>query len=144
DMPVSSSLRRYARPGGRSPTIVHVHGGPPVRADGWGGGFGVREAQLFASRGYGVFVPQFSITPGVGAKIYYGGFGTMGRQMSEDHEDALKWAIDQGFADPARACISGGSYGGYAALQAMVKTPGLFKCAIAGMAPTDMEFQATS
>ena len=64
--------------------------------------------------------------------------------MSEDHEDALKWAVDQGFADPQRACISGASYGGYAALQAMVKTPGLFKCAIAGLAPTDMEFQITT
>jgi dipeptidyl aminopeptidase/acylaminoacyl peptidase len=64
--------------------------------------------------------------------------------MSEDHEDALKWAVDEGFADPERACISGASYGGYAALQAMVKTPGLFKCAIAGLAPTDMEYQITT
>jgi dipeptidyl aminopeptidase/acylaminoacyl peptidase len=80
----------------------------------------------------------------MGGKIYYSGFGSYGKQMSDDHEDALKWAIEQGFADPQRACISGASYGGYAALWALIRTPGLFKCAIAGMAPTDMEFQATS
>ena len=127
------------------PTVVHIHGGPTVRADTFGvGSFGNREGQLFASRGYAVVVPNFRITPGLGNKIYTSGFGTIGRQMSEDHEDALKWAIEQGYTDPKRACISGASYGGYAALQAMVKTPDLFKCAIAGLAVTDLVYQNTS
>ena len=42
------------------------------------------------------------------------------------------------------ACISGASYGGYASLQAMVKTPDLFKCAIAGLAVADLVYQNTS
>ena len=137
-------LPKDAKPGAKLPTIVHIHGGPHARADSWANGFGVLEAQIFASRGYAVVLPNFRITPGFGGKIYYSGFGSYGKQMSEDHEDALKWAVDQGFADPARVCISGASYGGYAALQAMVKTPGLFKCAIAGLAPTDVEFQITT
>ncbi|MCF6216638.1 MAG: S9 family peptidase [Emcibacter sp.] len=37
-------------------------------------------------------------------------------------------------ADPNRLCILGGSYGGYAALQSLVKEPGLYKRAVA-MAP---------
>ena len=89
-------------------------------------------------------VPNFRITPGMGNKIYSAGFGTIGRQMSEDHEDALQWAIDQGYTDSKRTCISGASYGGYAALQAMVKTPDLFKCAVAGLAVTDLTYQLTS
>jgi dipeptidyl aminopeptidase/acylaminoacyl peptidase len=137
-------LPKDAQPGVKLPTIVHIHGGPAARADHWGSGFGVTEGQLFASRGYAVVVPNFRITPGFGGKIYYSGFGSFGKQMSEDHEDAVKWAIDQGIADPKRICISGASYGGYAALQAMIKTPDLFKCAIAGLAVTDMEFQITS
>ena len=56
----------------------------------------------------------------------------------------MKWAVDQGYTDPKRVCISGASYGGYAALQAMVKTPDMFKCAIAGHAPVDLVFQNTS
>jgi dipeptidyl aminopeptidase/acylaminoacyl peptidase len=137
-------LPKGYKEGTKLPTIVHIHGGPAARADTFGGGFGYIEGQLFASRGYAVVVPNFRITPGMGQKIYQAGFSTIGRQMSEDHEDALKWAIDQGFADPKRACISGASYGGYAALQALVKTPDLFKCAIAGLAVTDLVYQNTS
>ena len=137
-------LPKDYKPGTRLPTILHIHGGPFARADTFRGGFGVREGQLFASRGYAVVVPNFRITPGMGNKIYSAGFGSVGRQMSEDHEDAFKWAIDQGYADPKRACISGASYGGYAALQAMVKTPDMFKCAIAGLAVTDFQYQLTT
>ncbi len=132
------------KPGSKIPTIVHVHGGPMARADYWGGGFGVLEGQLFASRGYAVIVPNFRITPGLGGKNYYAGFGSFGRQMIEDHEDAVNWAVQQGFADPARVCISGGSYGGYAALMGPAKNPGFYKCAISGMAPTDMKYQLTT
>lgn len=132
------------KPGTKLPTIVHIHGGPHARADTYGRGFGYSEGQLFASRGYAVVVPNFRITPGLGSKIYEAGFGSIGRRMSEDHEDALKWAVEQGYTDPSRACISGGSYGGYAALQAMVKTPNLFKCAIAGLAVTDFKYQLTT
>jgi len=132
------------KPGTKLPIVVHIHGGPSVRADQFGRGFGFIEGQLFASRGYAVLVPNFRITPGLGSKIYTAGFGTYGRQMPDDHEDALKWAVIEGFADPKRACISGASYGGYAGLQAMVKTPELFKCAVAGLAPADMVYQNTS
>ena len=137
-------LPKGYKEGTKLPTILHIHGGPSARADFFGRGFGFIEGQLFASRGYAVVVPNFRITPGMGNKIYSAGFGTIGRQMSEDHEDALKWAVDQGYADPKRACISGASYGGYASLQAMVKTPDLFKCAVAGLAVTDLVFQNTS
>jgi len=137
-------LPKGYKQGDKLPTVVHIHGGPSVRADRFGSGFGFIEGQLFASRGYAVVVPNFRITPGIGSKVYTAGFGTIGRQMSEDHEDALKWAVEQGFADPKRACISGASYGGYASLQAMVKTPDLFKCAVAGLAVADLVYQNTS
>ena len=137
-------LPKGAKLGDKLPTVVHIHGGPTSRADTYASGFGYKEAQVLASRGYAVVVPNFRITPGFGGKIYYSGFGTFGKQMSEDHEDAVKWAVDQGIADPQRICISGASYGGYAALHAMVKTPTLFKCAVAGLAVTDMEYQITT
>ena len=137
-------LPKDYKAGTKLPTILHIHGGPFARADTFGRGFGFIEGQLFASRGYAVVVPNFRVTPGLGNKIYASGFGTYGRQMSEDHEDALKWAVEQGYTDPKRACISGASYGGYAALWAMVKTPDLFKCAVAGLAPTDLEYQRTT
>ncbi|MBL8519302.1 MAG: S9 family peptidase, partial [Betaproteobacteria bacterium] len=138
-------LPRGYKPGTKLPTIVHIHGGPHVRADTYANGFGYREGQLFAAHGYAVIVPNFRITPGLGSKIYYSGFGSFGRQMSDDHEDALKWGIEQGFVDPDRVCMSGASYGGYAPLQALARnTNDMWKCAVAGLAVTDLEYQLTS
>lgn len=148
EIPSYYFLPAGAKPGDKLPTVVHIHGGPSVRADSWGtlwdGGFGVAEAQFLASRGYAVVLPNFRVTPGLGTKIYLAGRGTIGRKMSEDHEDAAHWAVAQGFADPKRMCITGASYGGYATLQALVKTPDLFKCGIAGLSVSDLERQLTS
>ena len=58
--------------------------------------------------------------------------------MQDDVTDGTKHLIDQGIADPDRICIVGWSYGGYAALMGAVKTPDLFKCAVAGAAVTDI------
>ena len=138
-------LPRDHKPGTRLPTIVHIHGGPMARDVVQGGrfgySFGVREAQILASRGYAVVLPNFRVTPELGSDIYYAGFGTYGKQMSDDHEDAVKWAIDQGFADPAKVCISGASYGGYAALHAVSRPTNPFACAISGLPVTDLKFQ---
>lgn len=148
EIPSYYFLPRGYKPGDKLPTVVHIHGGPFARADRWAplwaGGFGVAEAQLLASRGYAVVLPNFRVTPGLGKKIYLAGFNSIGRQMSEDHEDAAKWAVEQGFADPARMCISGASYGGYATLQALVKTPDLFKCGVAGLSVSDLDLQLRS
>lgn len=138
-------LPRNHKAGERLPTVVHIHGGPHVRADAWGRwSFGAREAQLLASRGYAVILPNFRITPGLGSKVFYSGFGAYGRQMVQDHVDAAKWGIAQGFADPARICISGASYGGSAVLMSMAQAPEVFKCGIAGLLVSDKKMQLTS
>lgn len=134
-----------AKKGDRLPTVVHIHGGPHVRADYWGfSSFGAREGQLFASRGYAVIVPNFRMTPGFGTKIFRAGQRQFGKAMQEDIEDAADWAIAQGIADANRICLSGASYGGYAALMGVAKTPDKYRCAIAGLAVTDIELLLTS
>lgn len=135
------------QPGMKHPTVVHIHGGPMARADtwGWGGGFGVMEAQILASRGYAVILPNFRVTPEMGRKIYEAGLkGAIGKSMSDDHEDAAKWGIDQGFVDAERICISGASYGGYASLWALIRSNHIFKCGVAGLVVSDFEPQLTS
>ena len=138
-------LPRNYKPGTRLPTVVHIHGGPHVRADIWGGwSIAVREAQLLASRGYAVIVPNFRITPGLGSKVFYSGFGAYGRQMVDDHVDAAKWGIAQGFADPERICITGASYGGSAVIMSMARAPDVFRCGISGLIAADKQLQLTS
>jgi dipeptidyl aminopeptidase/acylaminoacyl peptidase len=59
--------------------------------------------------------------------------------MQDDLTDAVRWVIDQGYADPDRVCISGGSYGGYAALAGATFTPDLYKCAISQVGPSNLK-----
>jgi acetyl esterase/lipase len=137
-------LPKDRKPGEKLPTVVHIHGGPAARADSWGRGFGYLEGQLMASRGYAVIVPNFRVTPGLGSRVFYAGFGSIGRQMVDDHEDAAKWAIAEGIADPQRICMSGASYGGYATLMSLARFPQTFKCGISGLMVSDLPLQLTS
>jgi dipeptidyl aminopeptidase/acylaminoacyl peptidase len=148
EIPSYYVLPKGYKPGTKLRTVVHIHGGPMARDIEQGGrygySFGSREAQILANRGYAVVLPNFRITPELGSKIYYAGFGTYGKQMSDDHEDAVKWAIDQGFADPKKICISGASYGGYAALHAATRPTNPFACAISGLPVTDLNWQRSN
>jgi dipeptidyl aminopeptidase/acylaminoacyl peptidase len=42
----------------------------------------------------------------------------------------VRWAVQQGIADPARVVSYGGSYGGYATLVGMTFTPEVFACGV--------------
>ncbi|MFV3129138.1 alpha/beta hydrolase family protein [Niveispirillum sp. KHB5.9] len=117
------------------PFIIMPHGGPFSRDD---GEFDVM-AQFLANRGYGVFQPNFRGSTGYGSAFNEAGERQWGGLMQDDVTDAAKWVVSQGIADGARMCILGWSYGGYAALMAAVKTPDLFKCAVATAPVANME-----
>ncbi|OYQ33507.1 hypothetical protein CHU95_14015 [Niveispirillum lacus] len=117
------------------PFIIMPHGGPFARDTGT---FDVM-AQFLANRGYGVLQPNFRGSTGYGAAFNEAGERQWGGLMQDDVTDAAKWAIAQGYADPNRMCILGWSYGGYAALMAAVKTPDLFKCAVATAPVANLE-----
>ncbi|MFT7722284.1 MAG: prolyl oligopeptidase family serine peptidase [Roseateles sp.] len=121
--------------GGRVPTVVLVHGGPYVRGTHWAW---ERDAQFLASRGYLVLEPEFRGSTGYGAKLFHAGWKQWGLAMQDDLADTLAWAVGQGWADPARACIMGASYGGYAALMGAVTQGELFKCAVNWVGVTDI------
>lgn len=120
---------------GPHPFIIMPHGGPNVR-DTQSFQFDV---QFLASRGYGVLQPNFRGSSGYGAEFERAGHGEWGLKMQDDLTDAARQMIGQGLADPERLCIVGWSYGGYAALMGTIRTPDLFKCAIAGAPITDLE-----
>jgi dipeptidyl aminopeptidase/acylaminoacyl peptidase len=115
------------------PLIVLPHGGPAVR-DVWGFDPLV---QFLANRGYAVLQMNYRGSPGYGQAFYRKGLKQVGGAIQDDIEDATKWAVLHGVADPKRIAIVGGSYGGYSVLFALGHNPGLYKCGISIAGVTD-------
>lgn len=118
----------------RLPLVVLAHGGPAARDD---PGFDWW-AQALASRGYAVLQPQFRGSAGYGDALRAAGFGEWGRKMQTDLSDGVRHLAAQGIIDPARVCIVGGSYGGYAALAGAAFDPGVYRCASSLAGPSDL------
>jgi len=108
------------------PLVVHPHGGPWAR-DHWGYN---PELQFLANRGVAVLQMNFRGSVGYGRRFWQASFHQWGLAMQDDVTDGVRWAIDQGIADPERIAIYGGSYGGYAALSGVTQTPDLYACGI--------------
>lgn len=116
------------------PGIVMPHGGPAAR-DGWGFDW---LAQFFANQGYAVLQPNFRGSGGYGDDwLMENGFKSW-RTAIGDVNDAGRWLLREGIVADGRLAILGWSYGGYAALQANVLDPGLYKAVIAIAPATDL------
>jgi len=116
------------------PTIVLIHGGPWVR-DQWQWN---SEVQLLADRGYVVLQPQFRGSSGFGLKFSEAGYQQWGKSMQDDITAGVDYLINAGITDPKRICIYGASYGGYAALWGLIKTPDLYQCGISFAGVSDI------
>ena len=116
------------------PLIVNPHGGPNAR-DYWGYN---PEHQFLASRGYAVLSMNFRGSTGYGRSHVKMANGEWGRKMQDDVTDSVNWAVEQGIADPDNVCIYGASYGGYAVMAGITKTPKMYKCAVNYVGVTDM------
>lgn len=116
-----------AAPDSKLPAVVYPHGGPYSR-DSWGYDPMV---QVMASRGYAVLQLNYRGSTGYGHDWLQAGFQGWGTVMHDDITAGAHWLVAQGIADPARMCIVGWSYGGYAALIGVEKEPQLYRCAVA-------------
>lgn len=108
------------------PVVVNPHGGPWAR-DGW---YFNSEVQFLANRGYAVLQMNFRGSTGYGRNFWEKSFKQWGLAMQDDVTDGTKWLIDKGIADPKAIAIYGGSYGGYATLEGIVKEPELYAAAV--------------
>ncbi len=109
------------------PMVVVTHGGPHGIRDHWGFDPTV---QLLASEGFAVLQVNYRGSGGYGLGYEEAGYGHWGDRVVQDVVDATRWAVRKGFADPARICAFGGSFGAYASLQAAILAPDLFRCAV--------------
>ena len=117
------------------PTVINVHGGPWVR-DVWGYN---PEAQWLANRGYLCIQVNYRGSTGYGKSFVNAGDREWGGRMHDDLVDAVAYAVGQGWTDPARVAIYGGSYGGYAALVGAAFTPEVFCCAVDIVGPSNLK-----
>lgn len=122
------------RPAEKLPLILMPHGGPFARdSESWDW-----QAQFLADRGYAVLQPNYRGSSGYGVAFALKGEGQWGLAMQDDLDDGVKWAIEQGIADPDRVCMVGGSYGGYAAMRAAHRNPEIYKCAMSYAGVSDL------
>ncbi|XLZ67951.1 S9 family peptidase [Massilia sp. SR12] len=132
---IPAYLTRPKNAAGPQPTVVLIHGGPIAR-DSW---YWDAEVQLLASRGYVVLQPQFRGSSGFGRRFEKAGIGQWGLAMQDDVTAGVQYLVREGIADPERICIYGASYGGYAALWGLVKTPELYRCGVSFAGVSDIE-----
>ena len=123
--------------GGRTglPAVLNVHGGPQAR-DTWGFD---PEAQWLANRGYLCIQVNYRGSTGYGKAFVSAGDREWGGKMHDDLLDAVAYVVGQGWADPAKVAIYGGSYGGYAALVGAAFTPDVFCCAVDVVGPSNLQ-----
>jgi dipeptidyl aminopeptidase/acylaminoacyl peptidase len=108
------------------PMVLYVHGGPWSR-DYWGYD---GTAQWLANRGYVCLQVNFRGSWGYGKDFVNAGDKEWAGKMHDDLIDAVDWVVQQGYVNPEKVAIFGGSYGGYAALVGATFTPDFFCCAV--------------
>jgi len=113
--------------GQKAPLVVLPHGGPFGVRDRWGFD---PEVQLLAGQGFAVLQVNFRGSSGYGQAYQEAGYRHYGDRIIEDVLDATRWLVRKGQVDAARICTYGGSFGGYAAVQAAILAPDLVRCAV--------------
>ena len=118
----------------RVPLVLTPHGGPRDR-DRWGfNGW----HQWLANRGYAALSVNFRASTGLGKAFVNAGDQQWAGTIIEDQVDAVRWAIDEGIADPDRVAVMGGSFGGYSTLAGLAFTPELFACGVDLFGPANL------
>lgn len=112
-----ASAQWQGQPEGLPPAVVMVHGGPTAYAD-----RGLRlRVQYWTNRGFAVLDLDFAGSFGYGRAFREALDGHWGMQDAVDAAAAAQWLATSGLADPERIVITGGSAGGYTALNVLVR-----------------------
>ncbi|MDG6348883.1 alpha/beta fold hydrolase [Luteimonas sp. 8-5] len=107
------------------PMVLLPHGGPHGVSDTWSYD---SDAQFLASRGYLVLQVNYRGSGARGHSFQESGYRKWSTRIQEDLADGMKWAVSKGYADPARICVYGASFGGYSAMVLAARHPEMVKC----------------
>ena len=127
-------------PSRQYPAILRIHGGPHSA---YGDTFN-HYAHLLADRGYVVVWTNPRGSGGYGEAFTRAVVGDWGGKDSRDILLGLDHAIGQGFIDPARVAVTGGSYGGFMTNWLITHTS-RFRCAVTEVCVSNLHsFYGTS
>ncbi|CAM9102650.1 unnamed protein product, partial [Phaeothamnion confervicola] len=125
---------------GPYPTVVAVYGGPHVQrvSLSWGTTVDMRAQWL---RDLGFCVLKVDNRGSFRRGLAFEGWikHCMGSVEVLDQEDAVRWLVGRGLADPARVGMYGWSYGGYLTAMSLCKAPQTFRVGVAGAPVTSWD-----
>ena len=117
-------------PGVRYPLAILPHGGPEgISFDGWTTR-ALYPAQVLASQGYAVLMPNYRGSGGRGVAFSKGDHRDLGGKEFLDVIAGIDHLAERGLVDSERVGMSGTSYGGYFSALAATKYSDRFKAAI--------------
>ncbi len=143
---LQAALYRPEPDGSRPPPlVVWVYGGPHSQkvANDWSLTVEMHR-QLLRSAGFAVLVVDNRGTANRGLAFESAIHREMGRIEVADQAAAVRQLANRGEIDGARAGITGGSYGGYMTLLAMMREPDLFRAGVASAPVTDWRLYDTA
>ena len=134
----------HREPGRRYPVIVEVYGGPHFQnvSDSWGG-YWERFEELLASEGFVVFSLDNRGSGMRGQRFESASWHHLSDVEVEDQVTGVQFLRSLDFVDGQRIGIFGWSYGGYMALQSVLRAPDYFAAAVAGAPVTDWRLYDT-
>ena len=118
----------------RPPLVVHLHGGPTGQAlADWNA-----RVQWLVARGCAVLQPNYRGSSGYGRAYTQALAGRWGDRDVADTAAGIRHAVKEGWCDPNRIVLMGGSAGGFTALLVAAKHPDLVHGVIALYPVTDL------
>jgi dipeptidyl aminopeptidase/acylaminoacyl peptidase len=108
------------------PFIVEAHGGPESQ---FRPGF-IRNYQYMMLNGYGLFALNPRGSSGYGRDFLALDNYKLRKNSLKDYKAATDWLIAQGYTEPGKIGIRGGSYGGYVAMGMITEYPDLYSAAV--------------
>ena len=126
----------------RYPVVVHWYGGPGLQmvSNRYGATniFNIIERDvLYTQAGFLVWRLDNRGTAGRGHAFETPIFGQLGQAALDDQLAGIEYLAELPYVDTSRIATDGKSFGGYMTLYALIHAPDVFRCGVAGAAPTD-------
>jgi dipeptidyl aminopeptidase/acylaminoacyl peptidase len=126
EIPAFLYLPKGAKPDGKLPAVLHMHGGPegqwrPMLSP---------VVQYLVGRGYAVLEPNVRGSTGYGKRFEHLDDVRKRLDAVRDMKAAADWLKAGGYVHPKRVAVMGGSYGGYMTLAAVTEYPEDFAAAV--------------